>query len=154
MRIVFNFLVVSLLLLSSCGKVDLYEKHVSIPAHAWSSEFKPVFDFEITDSTAEYQLFFLIRHNDKYNYSNIFFNLYSQTPGDSSLRKAPFEITLATDSKGWLGSGLDDIYEHRHPLTNFVRLRPGKYHFELEQIMREDPLQHVLSVGLRLEKTK
>ncbi len=153
MSVRFFIVILCLGLVPACGKVDLFEKHVSIPGHAWAGEFKPGFDFEITDSNANYQLFFLIRHTNKYNYNNIWINLYSHVPGDS-IRKVPFEITLATDKNGWLGTGLDDIYEHRHPLTSYVRLKPGKYHFELEQIMREDPLQQVLSVGLRLEKTK
>lgn len=148
----FTIFVLFLGLFASCGKVDLYEKHVSIPQHAWSSAFKPAFEFDITDSTADYRLFFLIRHTEKYNFSNIYFNLASLLPGEDTLRKAMFEVQLATDKNGWLGSGMDDIYEHRHPVTNLVQMRPGHYRFELEQVMREDPLQHVLSVGIRLEK--
>jgi hypothetical protein len=47
---------------------------------------------------------------------------------------------------------MDDIYEHRIPLGEPQSLKAGTYTFSLEQIMREDPLEHVLNVGLRLEK--
>jgi gliding motility-associated lipoprotein GldH len=61
-------------------------------------------------------------------------------------------VPLATNEKGWLASGVDDVYEHRIPLTDAPYLKAGNYKFQVEQIMREDPLKNVMSVGLRLEK--
>jgi len=138
--------------LASCTTVDLYEKTISLPDHEWKGSYKPEFDFIIKDSTSLYQVYFILRHTEKYNYKNIWINLYSQPPGDT-LHKAQYEITLATN-KGWLGSGLDDIYEHRQPLTGQVRLKAGTYKLIVENIMREDPLQHVLNAGIRIEKVK
>ena len=74
----------------SCTTVDLYEKTISLPKHEWSSSLKPEFTFTIKDSAALYLVFFVIRHTEKYNYKNIWINLYSQPPGDT-LHKAPFE---------------------------------------------------------------
>lgn len=139
-----------MLFLFSCTSIDLYEKDVTIPAFKWKSSFKPEFTFTIKDTTSTYQLFLVLRHNEKYNYNNIWINLYSQPPGDT-LHKAPYELQLATNEK-WLGTGMDDIYEHRIKLTNPQYLKPGVYHFKIEQIMREDPLENVMNVGLRVEK--
>lgn len=149
----FNFLTaaVIIILFFSCTTVDLYEKNVVIPKHEWQSGFKPEFNFQIKDTNALYQLFFVIRHNEKYHFNNIWINLYSQPPGDS-LRKASFELKLATNEKGWLASGMDDIYEHRIRLTDDLKLKAGAYKFIIENIMREDPLLNVMNVGLRLEK--
>ena len=149
-RIGFFFFLVSGLLLFSCTSIDLYEKDVPVPHFKWNSSFQPAFTFVIKDTTAPYQLFFVIRHNEKYNYNNIWINLYSQPPGDS-MHKASFELPLATNDK-WLGTGMDDIYEHRIQLTDPQYLKAGTYHFRIEQIMREDPLDNVLDVGLRVEK--
>jgi gliding motility-associated lipoprotein GldH len=135
----------------SCTSIDLYEKNVVIPKHRWSSSFKPEFSFSITDTTASYQVYFVIRHTEKYNFNNIWINLYSQPPGDT-MHKAKYELPLATNEKGWLGTGMDDIYEHRIPLTDPRRLKAGTYKFKVEQIMREDPLEYVLNAGIRVEK--
>ncbi len=135
----------------SCTTVDLYEKTVSLSGHEWKGDYKPEFSFSITDTISLYQAYFVIRHTEKYNYKNIWINLYSQPPGDT-LHKAMYEITLATNEKGWLGTGMDDIYEQRIKLTSPVRLKAGLYKLSLENIMREDPLQHVLNVGIRIEK--
>jgi gliding motility-associated lipoprotein GldH len=78
-----------------------------------------------------------------------------QIPGDS-LRKQKLDLRLATDDKGWLGTGMDDIFEHRILITGEPVLlkKPGTYRFRLENIMREDPLEHVMNVGIRVEKVK
>lgn len=149
-RFIFLCLLSCALSLTSCTNLDLYEKDITVPHFQWKSSYQPEFDFTITDTSALYQLYFVIRHNEKYNYNNIWFNLYSQPPGDST-HKTLYEVKLATN-EGWLGSGMDDIYEHRQPLTEPIPLKAGQYHFKLEQMMREDPLQNVMNVGLRLEK--
>ena len=141
------------MLFLSCTQVDLYEKNVTIPQFKWKSNYKPEFIFTIKDTTAQYQLYLILRHNEKYNYNNIWLNIYLQSPGDS-VRKISVEEKLATNEQGWLGTGMDDIYEHRiQLLENSISFRKaGDYHFTIEQIMREDPLQNVMNIGLRIEK--
>ena len=140
--------------LAACTTAELYEKTVPLANHEWKSDYKPEFNFTITDSTALYQPFFVIRHTEKYNYNNIWINLLFQLPGDT-LRTEMHEIPLATNERGWLGKGMDDIYEHRHQLTQRpIALKAGSYKFMLENVMREDPLKHVLNVGIRVEKLK
>lgn len=140
----------------SCTTVDLYEKSVAIPGHAWKSSYKPSFTFSIKDTSSAYQVFLVLRHNDKYSFNNIYVNLYTRQPGSDSIQSGQYDLILGTNEEGWLGSGMDDIYEHRIPLTptgqEFYFRKPGEYTFSVEQIMREDPLQHVLNVGLRIEK--
>ncbi len=135
----------------SCTPIDLYEKDVSIPGHSWASSYKPSFTFTIKDTTHPYQFFLVLRHNEKYNYTNIYINLYVRSPGSDSIQKIQRSLPLAT-SEGWLGTGMDDIYEHRIALGDALPLKAGAYQFTLEQIMREDPLENVLNVGLRIEK--
>lgn len=136
---------------TGCTTIDLYEKNISIPQHQWKSDFKPAFSFTIKDTASLYQVFLVLRHTEKYNYKNIWIRLSLQAPGDS-IRSTDYDLQLATNEKGWLATGMDDIYEHRLKLTNDIRLKPGDYTFWVENIMREDPLQNVLNVGIRVEK--
>ena len=136
----------------SCTTIDLYEKAVTIPKHQWSSSFKPSFDFTIKDTSAPYRLFLILRHNEKYNFNNIFVNVYVKGPRQDTAQKIQQDLVLATNEKGWLASGMDDIYEHRVQLGSDQSLKAGKYTFTIEQIMREDPLENVINVGLRIEK--
>jgi gliding motility-associated lipoprotein GldH len=145
-----------LFLLFSCTSIDLYEKHVTIPGHSWKSSYKPVFNFTIRDTLSGYQIFVIIRHDEKYNFNNLYVNIYNKQPGADGTDSARVDLPLASNEKGWLASGMDDIYEHRIPLNRreepvYFR-KQGNYEFSIEQIMREDPLQHVYNVGLRIEK--
>lgn len=142
-------------LFSACQTIDVFEKNVSLPNHEWSSTFKPEIELEITDTTSLYNIYFVVRHTDAYRYKNLWVNVYTKMPTDS-LPKQRLDMLLATDDKGWLGSGMDDIFEHRIRITNQpVQLNnSGLYKFRLEQIMREDPLQFVMNVGIRVEKVK
>ena len=140
----------------SCQKVDLFEKDVSIPRHAWQSNYKPEFHFTITDTATPYNIYIVLRHSEKYSYNNIWLNLYTHIPGDSSVQKVQYELPLA-NSEGWLtNDAMDDLYEHRILITpgneRFYFKKPGEYVFTFEQIMREDPLENVFNVGLRIEK--
>ena len=147
-------LVACSLWLSSCDTMDLYERVVPIPQHQWQSSYKPSFTFHIKDTAVTYQVFLIVRHNNQYRYNNIWVNLSAKGPVDS-IQKFKLELPLA-NKEGWLGTGMDDIYEHRINITpandNFYFRKSGEYVFTLEQVMREDPLQQVLDVGLRLEK--
>lgn len=139
----------------SCQHIDLYEKNLPIPGHQWQSSFKPEFEFTITDTAATYQLYIVLRHTEKYNWNNMWVNMEAQMPGGAR-QLFKLELPLATNEKGWLGSAMDDIYEHRVPLIldpeKFNFNKSGSYKFAVQHIMREDPLQHVMNIGLRVEK--
>ncbi len=154
-RTLLSLLAVSLFI-PACQTIELYEKSVTIPGHTWDKSYKPTFNFTIKDTAVPYKLYVVLRHTDKYNYNNIYVNITTRQPGQDSSRTGRYDLTLATNEKGWLGSGMDDIYEHRILLTpagqEFYFRKTGDYTFTIEQIMRENPLQHVMNVGLRLEK--
>lgn len=139
--------------LYGCTTVDLYEKTVPLPGQEWKSSYKPSFTFDIRDTTALYQVFFVFRHTDRYKFTNIFIDLGIKAPGADSVVHNREDVSLA-DNEGWKGSGMDDIYDHRWPLGPPQPFRAGTYTFTLQQIMREDPLKYVLDAGIRLEKVR
>ena len=126
-----------------------------MPEQHWDSNFKPEITFSITDTSALYDVYVVLRHTDAYNYSNIWIQATVQQPAEKDLKKQQYDLLLATNEKGWLGSAMDDIYEQRvliQPQTRFKK--QGEYHFTIEELMREDPLKHILNVGLRVEKIR
>ena len=136
----------------SCTTADLYEKTIAMPGHKWPSSLKPEFTFTISDTGSLYQVWFIMRHNEKYNFNNIFINLYARLPKQDTVIKIQRDLRLANNEGGWEASGMDDIYEHRVKLGDPQLLGAGTYTFTLEQIMREDPLENVMNAGLRIEK--
>ena len=139
-----------LIFATSCEHSSFFEKVHSFPKHEWSSSETPAFQFEVQDSAATYQLFFVFRHTDAYHFKNIWLQLHILAPDSSySINR---EFTLADNNK-WLGTGMDDIYEHRILFSpQPIRLQKGNYTFRLQQIMREDPLLNVMNAGIRVQK--
>jgi gliding motility-associated lipoprotein GldH len=139
---------------ASCGPINVFEKNVAIPKHQWESSFRPVITFDITDTASLYNVSVVIRHQNAYGYNNIWIRGSVQEPGDTAIKSQQYDLKLANDETGWLGKGMDDIFEQRVLIQERTRFRkPGEYRFTLEHIMREDPLQHVMNVGLRIERT-
>ncbi|HJU45845.1 MAG TPA: gliding motility lipoprotein GldH [Chitinophagaceae bacterium] len=140
-------------LLTGCTRIGVFEKNVAIKDQAWGSAVRPSVSFVITDTASPYNIYLVLRHTDAYRYNNIWLNISRSGP-DTTYRQQ-VDIKLATNDKGWLGTGMDDIFEHRVLLINDVLFKkPGNYTFTLQQIMREDPLQHVLNAGIRVERVK
>ncbi len=134
-------------------KVGFYEKTVVVPNHAWASSFRPTFTFEITDTTTSYNIYVITRHTDAYHYNNMWIEFTSIAPA-SVAETQKLNLKLGDNAK-WLGSSMDDIVEHRILVNrNPVKLKSGKYIFTLQNIMREDPLEEVMNVGIRVSKVE
>jgi len=147
-------LLISLVFIVSCTTVDLFEKTATMPKQEWKNSNKPLFDFDIKDTSVAYRLFFTIRHTDKYEYNNIYINLGIKGPGADTTVYQRKDVPLGTNDKGWLGEGMDDIYYHRQEIEGLRFQHAGRYTITLEQIMRDDPLKHVLDAGVRIEKAQ
>ncbi len=145
----------SVLLLSSCLQTDVFEKNVSLPSHTWDYANKPTISFLVTDTTSSYNIFLVVRHTDAYHFNNLWVKMKSSAPGDSTTLTQQFDLPLASQTQ-WTGSGMDDIYEHRILLYRRpVKFRiQGNYTITLEHVMRENPLEEILNVGIRLEKVR
>lgn len=149
--------ILSLVILSlstSCGKVNFFERTERFPNHEWSNAVVPTASFDIQDTTSLYNIYLVLRHTDAYRYNNIWLRVITQSPNDSP-RTQLLNIALADNTKGWLGSGMDDIFDRRARITKVpVSLKKGIYTFKLQQAMREDPLAYILSAGIRVEKVQ
>ena len=149
----FLFIAFSLLFiaLAGCKQPALYERLQNIQKAAWSEQQTPSFTFDITDTISAYNVYVVVRHTNQYPYRNIWLNVGLQQPGDT-IRHQPFEVQLAA-ADSWLGTGMDDVYEHRAALFNQpVHFgKSGPVTFTLQQIMRQNPLPGVMQAGIRVE---
>jgi gliding motility-associated lipoprotein GldH len=137
---------------SSCTQLATFEKDTAIPGNKWKSSVEIKGSFAVTDTTATYNTYIVLRHTDAYKYNNIWLNVGIQPPADS-MHFQKLDVALGTDAAGWFGSGMNDIWELRQLYFKGVRFKnPGTYNFTITQIMREDPLPGIMSAGFRLEK--
>ena len=149
----FIFFALMAALLSGCMQINRFERNVQIPNSKWTYAFQPEISFDISDTLAKYNVLVNLRHTDAYAYRNIWIEVETRLPADTVFQKERFELTLQQPDGKWIGTGYADIWEIRHPLfTNIQFKQKGSYTVRLRQIMRDDPLLHVMNAGIRIEK--
>ena len=150
--------ILTFVLLNGCLQSNIFEKNIAIPSHKWKASFKPIYEFEINDTVSSYTMYLTMRHTDAYPYSNIWLNVKTTNPSESEYQSVKIEIPLAQPDGKWLGRGMNEIWEHRMPMSRDGKpmhfSKKGVYKIQLEQIMRADPLLEVMSIGIRLEKNQ
>lgn len=135
----------------------VFQQQEAIPGTRWQSSLKPKFYFDITDSLATYNLYFLIRHTEAYPFSNIWLRFSIKGPQDSVAKTQQIEIPLAQDNGQWYGRRMSEIWEQRMPIAtekgpNILFPNKGRYTIQFEHLMRTNPLPEVMNIGLRIEK--
>jgi gliding motility-associated lipoprotein GldH len=140
--------------LSSCETKQLFEQSTIYPNHNWPAKQATKYQFNVTDTAANYKIFFVIRHHNVYHYKNIWLDLIIKSP-NNAITKQVLNLNLADDAKGWLGTGMDDIYDQRIQIgTTPFHFTKGLNEISIQHTMREDPLENILSTGIRVEKIK
>ena len=140
--------------LYSCDDSRIFEKHVDFESKSWVVDNKPSFDFEITDHTQNYNIYYTVRNSLEFPFSRIFVNYNLSDSTGLNLKKELLDNYLFDQKTGEPQgeSGLGDLYDHRFPIAmNYHFDKPGKYIVTLEQFNRSDTLSGVLAVGVRVE---
>jgi len=142
----------SLITCISCNQDAYYEVNKSISNREWSYSDKVKFDVPIDDNQAKYEVYINLRHDNSYDYSNIYVLLHQKGKSlqDTFIRK---EIKLAELDGQWVGKSSGNLFETQTLVyDNFTFPDTGTYHFEVEQNMRVNPLKNVVDVGLKFVK--
>lgn len=146
--------------INGCIPSNTYEKNESLLFHKWAKKEPKSFKIEIKDTTSLYLLFVTMRHTDAYHFSNLWVDAEITPPKGDSIRKK-IEWPLAEKTGRWTGKGMNEIYEHKLRLpgnhfvngTSYTKFNQiGIYDITLHQIMRENPLEEIMSIGVRLER--
>ncbi|WP_240337149.1 gliding motility lipoprotein GldH [Rufibacter psychrotolerans] len=141
-------------LLGSCDANRVFEENQDIPNNEWPVKLAPVFTFEVTDTTQQYNVFFNVRNALHYPFYNLYLRHYLVGPDGRQINSMLHEMFLMDPKTGEpKGNGAGDIFDHQFRALKNVRFgQPGKYTLKLNQYMRQDPLPGIMAVGVRVEK--
>lgn len=156
MRTVLLFLFV-ITCLQGCNQHRVFHEYTDFNEPYWLVSEKPVFTFNIKDTTSQYNLYCNIRNTTQYPYSRIFVTYSLQDTSGNEFQKNMITNYLfeAKTGKPIGRSGLGDLYDHQLVvLKNYKFNRSGPFEMVFEQFMRTDTLQGILSVGLAIEKVE
>jgi len=139
--------------LFSCDKNRIYEKNKAIKNYQWNYLEKVKFeDVYISDHHLTYNVYINLRNSIDYRYKNIFFFIDIRYP-DNNLTRDTVECVIADDKGKWLGKGIGKVKDCRILFLRNVKFpSPGVYSFSFEHGMRDDILEGITDIGIRIEK--
>lgn len=154
MNRVFQFIVIAItvVLTVACNPNLVYEEYIEVNEGLWSKDSLMIFEVPVADTVQQYNMYFNIRNNIDYKYSNLWLFVEIEQPDGKSISDK-FEIALADPSGKWLGKGFSGL-KTREAIyrRNIFFPVSGDYKIKVRQGMREDNLGGISDVGLRIEK--
>ena len=140
-----------LLFMGACDKSMVFDEFHHISDGSWGWDEKLEFEVEAVDTSILYDMLINLRHSTDYPFSNLYMFVHVSGPSGQSLTDT-INFRLAENSGKWLGKGLGNSREIGFLYRkNTAFPQSGKYHFVIEQAMRQPEIP-VTEVGLRIEK--
>lgn len=140
-------------LLVSCDEDKMFEQNSEIAEGAWHKDSTIKFEVNVQDTVSFHNLYINIANTGEYAYRNLFVFLDVFSPeGENNIRDT-IECMLADNTGKWLGRKAGNVIHNRILFKRNIRFpHTGIYVFEFEQGMRTEALEHIIGVGLRVEK--
>ena len=137
----------------SCNRVNnIYFKYEHIPGEGWSMNNELRYYPEIADPEKRYDISIELRHNNDYPYQNIYF-FVSMLQNDSIIGTDTLQYLLADETGRWFGRGSNALFQQTLSYKKeYLFPDTGTYQIVVRQAMRDNLLQGVEDVGIRIEK--
>jgi gliding motility-associated lipoprotein GldH len=148
----FYFLLV-VVLLSSCGPKVIYENQIDVP-EKWAYKDSLTYSFEVSDTLKPYDITLDISHNTTFGYENLY--IYAVTVFPEGRRSAnPVSLQLANSSGDWIGKCSGDHCQTKIQIASASYFKTmGKYKIIICQHSRQDLLEGIRSVGLKISESE
>lgn len=129
----------------SCSNNNTYNSFEKIKDYNWSNSDTLFFKPNIKDITKNYDIYLSVRYQKKYDFSNLWLQIYG-------LEKQPFdriEIPLFKNDGTPYGKGLKSNYTvNAGYLKNYKFKKSGIQNIAIIQNMRKNPLPGVMDIGI------
>lgn len=153
-KIVLVITVCTLFFLLACDKNRVFDSSIRIEDGQWTVNDVKQFSFEIEDTTAYYNVLINVRNNNEYDYRNLYLFIKMTSPSNKYFADT-VEFQLADNRGKWMGKGVGNIWQNQLlMLKNVKLLEKGSYQVEIIQGMRDDTLESITDIGLRIEWAK
>ena len=134
-----------------CQKDVVFSKFKTIPKKGWDMNEPVKFMPNITDTLQAYDMQLVVRHTDQYAYQNLW--LFVDVKHNSTiLFSDTIEGMLANQRGKWLGDGMRTYELPLLYLENIKFPHQGEYEVVIKQGMRENVLQGIIDIGLKVIK--
>ena len=137
---------------NACTNTTLIDEYAPIENAKWTYTQVPKFEVNITDTSKQYNLYLNIRNEGNYKYNNIYLLFHITTPNKQESTNR-FNFKLANNQGQWYGkSGIGDLYDCQITIGKGMKFtQKGIYTFAIEQNMRQNPLEGITDIGIKIE---
>jgi gliding motility-associated lipoprotein GldH len=147
-----GLLLLSLILVTACGKKNMYLRNYPIGREGWPATEIKRFEVPVTDTKGAYTLYLQVRNDGRYESSNLWLFVTTHSPTGAMIRDT-VECKLADEQGHWLGRGSGGRYSLEIPYRYSIRFPDaGTYLIEVEHGMRATVLTYITDLGIRIEK--
>lgn len=141
-----------MVVLQACDQKNFYFEQVNKVNNAWEQNDPKSFEFPVKATKNLYTLYFVLRNNNDYKYSNLYlFTKLSSPTGEVIVDT--LEYQLAYPDGRWMGFGMGEIKQNTLVYKENIQLKDtGRYKVSVVQAMREDTLMGIEDISLMVEK--
>ena len=140
-------------LLTACNEHTVYHSYQSLPNEGWGKSDTLSFQIPITDSVpTTLRLFAEVRNSIGYPYHDLHLFI-SQNLQDSTVwRTDTIAFSLADSTGRWMGHGWGSIFQSETFIKSVLPLHSGNYTIKVINGMKDEKLQGLSDVGIRIER--
>lgn len=147
-----------LFLTVSCDTVRHSESYVSLSDMKWHQDSTVCIEMEeVDDINSSYNIALMMRHTTEFKYKNMYFFIDVLSPSGELILRDTANIMLQNPQGYWYGEGsgfLKEVgmHEIKGNYKNNTRFpETGKYKFCITHGMRDEVLDNVSDLGIRIE---
>lgn len=157
----FSIVIGFLFMMFSCDDKTDFNQYQAVDKKGWKANEKVFFEFEVTDTISQKNLFINIRNNNDYEFSNLYLISELNFPNGTVIVDT-LQYEMADETGQFLGSGFSEIKDN----TLFYKEKKrfpvsGKYIFNVRHAMRKNGeikpiefLKGIQDVGFSVENLK
>lgn len=138
--------------MASCHQGNFYFEEVAKVENSWKSNDFKTFKVPVKNAKHEYTMYFIMRNNNEYPYSNIYLFTELKSPSGEVVADT-LEYQLAYPNGEWMGFGMGEIKQNTLVYKEKLALKDtGIYEINVSQAMREIDLTGIEDISLMIEK--
>lgn len=155
MKIKFFLSIVAACSLWACQPEGLIYQQSQPLNNSWGAKNAVIFKIPIKEPQTEAtDLSFVLRNNNEYPFSNIYFFTEFISPKGQKMIDT-LEYQLAYPNGQWIGSGMGAIKQNTLIYKENLALKDtGVYYLKIKQAMRQNPLIGIEDISLLIQKEK
>lgn len=139
-------------LLTGCNGNTVYHSYQSTSSGGWSKSDTLFFNAPVKDSLVQLHLSAEVRNGSHYSYRNLYLLVSNNLKDSITWETDTLQFVLADKEGKWNGVGWGSLFQSTLSMGTAVPRHPGNYTFKVTHGMRDNVLEGINDIGIKIEK--